>query len=298
MYLRYGIPKGLKSLLSNWRTNANSTLILSCTMAVMGIIILLYLNVLHLSQSYLANTKVSVFLDPGISREEGQGLLARVGNHPLVKSAVLVSPMEGLKDLAGKLGADHMLLTGAGMEGIPHTIDFEILADHRKRVGDLAARFRKMKGVTDVVYTERLLENIEFFFIALKSIGWFFIALLTWSVYLVVSNATRLSLYSRREEIEILNLVGATRRFIRSSFVVEGLMVSLLGGAVAVGIVWMSHQLLISGLSWNEVTAAVMKGQSIFFQIRDLGIALVCAAALGAISSFIAVNRLLKDFES
>jgi ABC-type antimicrobial peptide transport system permease subunit len=78
---------------------------------------------------------------------------------------------------------------------------------------------------------------------------------------------------------------------------VEGLMVSLLGGAVAVGIVWLSQQLLISGLSWNEATAAVMKGQSIFFRVRDLGIALLCAAALGAMSSFIAVNRLLQDFE-
>lgn len=297
MYLRYGIPKGLKSLFSNWRINANSTLILSCSMAVMGIIVLLYLNVLHFSQSYLANTKVSVFLVPAISREDGLKLLARINNHPLVKTAVLVSPKEGLKELAGKLGADHLLLTGAGLEGIPHTIDFEILADHRKRVGGLAARFRKMEGVADVVYTERMLETVELFFIALKSIGWFFIVLLTWSVYLVVSHATRLSLYSRREEIEILNLVGATRRFIRSSFVVEGLMVSLLGGAVAVGIVWLSQQLLISGLSWNEATAAVMKSQSIFFRVRDLGIALLCAAALGAMSSFIAVNRLLQDFE-
>lgn len=296
MYLRYGIPRAFRSLRTNWRANANNVLILAASLAVLGMIVLLYLNVVHFSQNWLSNTSVSLFLRPGLDDAERGALLAKVRQHPLVKQARLVAPDEGLRELADKLGADPTLLASAGAEGLPYTIDFDLFVDYRDRVGAIAERFRALPGVTDVVYTERLLEQVQTFFVIIKGIGGFFIGLILISFYLIISHATRLSLYARREEIEILSLVGATRGFVCSSFVVEGLVIALAGSVVATGMVWLSHELLISGLSWNEFTAGI-KQQALFFPLKGLGIALGVAALLGAVSSYLAVTRLLREFQ-
>lgn len=296
MYLRYGIPRAIRGLRSNWRAHINNILILAASMATLGMIVLLYLNVLHFSRVWLSNTNVSIFLLKDIPANDQTALLNRVRNHPLVKSAELVSPAEGLRRLAEQLGADQEMLTGAGVEDIPPTIDFRLLSDHREQVAAVAEQFRPLPGVEEVVYTERMLEQVALFFLVVEGIGWFFIVLLLISVYLVIAHATRLSLYARRDEIEILSLVGATRRFIRSSFVVEGLLLGLLGSMLSLGLVWLAHQLLLAGLSWNEATIAIQE-DAVFFPWSNMGAALVIAALVGAASSRMAVHRLLRDFE-
>jgi cell division protein FtsX len=296
MYLRYGIPRALRGLRTNWRATVNTVLILAAALSVLGMIVLLYLNVVHLSRGWLSNTKISLFLQPDLDEARRTALLEQVRRHPLVRTAQLVSPEEGLRDLADKLGADHSLLVGAGTQGLPYTIDFDLLVDYRRRLDGLARQFSALPGVQDVVYTERVLEQVRLFFTMLQGVGWFFISLILVSFFLIVSQSTRLSLHARREEIEILSLVGATRPFIRSSFIVEGILIALVGAALAVGIVWFCHQLLIAGLSWNEITQSI-KEQSIFFPLRPLGLALLGAAVLGGASSYFAVTRLLKDLE-
>lgn len=296
MYLRYGIPRGLKGLRTNWRANVNTTLILSASLSVLGMIVLLYLNVIHVSELWFSNTKISLFLKPGLTELRRDALLEQVRDHRFVRTAILVSPEEGLRDLAQTMGADHDLLSSAGTDDLPYTIDFEILVDHRRNVANLAQQFEQLPGVDEVVYTERILDQVRLFFLILQGLGGFFIGLILISFFLIISHATKLSLHARQDEIEILTLVGATRRFVRSSFVVEGFLVALLGGLVAIGVVWISHQTLIAGLSWNVVTATI-KNQSIFFHPRDLAIALGLTSLMGSLSSFIAVNRLLKDLE-
>ncbi len=296
MYLRYGIPRALRALRTNWRASVNNVLILASSLAVVGMIVLLYLNVVHFSEAWLSNTTVSLFLKPGLDDGQREALLEQVRQHPLVKAARLVSPADGLRDLANRLGADPALLAAAGNESLPYTIDFDLFVDYRDRVSTVAEKYRGLPGVADVVYTERLLEQVKLFFVMIKAIGGFFIGLIVFSFYLIVSHATKLSLYARREEIEILSLVGATRHFICSAFIVEGMLIALAGSVLAAGIVWLCHQLLITGLSWNAVTAGI-KQEAVFFPLRSLGIALGAAALLGATSSYQAVTRMLREFQ-
>ncbi len=251
---------------------------------------------MHVSELWFSNTRISLFLQPGLSENRRTELLEQVRRHRFVRTAALVSPEEGLQELAQNMNADHDLLSSAGVDGLPYTIDFEILVDRRRNITALARRFEQMPGVDEVVYTERSLDQVRLFFLVLQGLGGFFIALILISFFLIISHATKLSLHARQDEIEILTLVGATRRFIRSSFVVEGFMVALLGGLFAIGVIWLAYQTLIAGLSWNEVTASIEQ-ESIFFEPRHLAIALASAAVMGSLSSFFAVNRLLKELE-
>ncbi len=297
MYLRYGIHRGLRSLRTNWKANFNTILIISSSLSVLGMIVLLYLNLTHFSEIWFSNSKISLFLDSGIEAERRTALLEQVRGHDLVKEAELVTPREGLKELAKTLGTNQNILAGAGVEGIPYTIDLVMVVGHQEQIGGVARSLAKLPGVEDVLYTERRLRNVRMFFTVLQGVGGFFIALILTSLFLIISHATKLSLHSRQEEIEILSLIGATRGFIRSSVIVEGLLVSLAGGLFSVLMIWICFQFLRAGLSWKELTSSI-QGEAVFFGFRDLLYALGAAGLLGAVSSYFAVNKLLKDMET
>ena len=296
MYFSYGIPQAFRNFGRNWRASVSNVLIVAASLSVVGMIGLLYLNVVRISEIWLSDTKVSLFLRLGLEAAQRESVLERVRRHPMVKAAAAVSPEEGLRSLSEKLNVDGGFLTGPEMDGLPHTIDIEIYLDYRERIRGIAERFRKLPEVEDVVYADRALEKVRLFFSLTKVIGLSFIALFLLSFCLVIGYATRLSLYARRREIEILHLVGATRNFIRSAFVVEGMLIAFSGALIALAITWVSYKILVAGLTWNALTLT-LKALTIFLPWPLLGLAIVLIIALGAVSSHLSVNRLLRELE-
>lgn len=293
MYLSYGIPRALRSLRTNWRASLNSVLIIAASLSVLGAGSLLYVNVLHVSRLWLANTTVSLFLRAETPAEQRQRLLERVRAEPAVRQASLVAPQEGLATLGRKLGGDHGLLQGVDAGRLPYTIDFDVDAEQRERIGALAAKYRSLGPVEEVVYAERSMEQVRLFLVAVQAVGLFFVGLILLSFLMIVSNAIKLSLHTRRDEIEILAAVGATHRFIRSSFVVEGVLLALGGFAAALAIVWLGYELIVAALTWNETTM-VLKTRARFFSQPVLAYTLAGALLLGGAGSHVSVNRLLR----
>jgi len=295
-HLNYGLFRAWRNLIKNLRTAGNNIIIIAASLAVLGVMSLLYLNIVHLSEIWLSNTKVSLFLKPHIEKTEMTALLEKVKAHPMVRQAELVTPAEGLKSLATRLGAELTLFSQAEKEELPYTIDFEVHLDHRRLVGEIAQGFSKLPGVEEVVYAERSLEKVALFFKLTQFVGLFFIGLILAAFCLIVANATRLSVHTRRVEIEILHLAGATRGFIRSAFVVESILLATMGWAVAIGIVWMVFQLMLAGITWDVFTNTIRE-LSIFFPTSLIAGSLVTVALLAAASSFVSVNAQLRNLE-
>jgi len=274
----------------------NNVLIVSAALAILGVMTLLYLNILHLSEVWLSNTSVSLFLEKNLSEERRNDLLAKVKEHPMVREASLISPAEGMNSLAKRLGAELTLFSQAEKEELPYTIDFEIFLDYRHLVGEVAEIFGKLPGVEDTVYAERSLEKVVLFFELTKFVGLFFIGLILAAFCLIIANATRLSLHSRRVEIEILHISGAPRGFIRSAFVVESMALAMLGWGLSMAIIWTVYQLMLAGITWDIFTNTIRE-LSIFFPLPMLAGSLVTITLLAAVSSHLAINSQLRGLE-
>ena len=293
MALRYSLPRAVHNLSRNWRTTLNSVLIVASSIAVLGMIVLLYVNVQHASQVWLANTSVSLFLEPKLNAARQEALLAKVRRHPMVQTAQLVSPQEGLAALARRLGTRQSLFEGDAQDVLPYTIDFELYVDYRERIDEIARSFKAMPGVADVVYAEQVLDKVQTFFSLTQSVGLFFVGLMLVSFCLIVANAIKLSMHARIEEIEILTLIGATRGFVRVGLVMEGMAISLAGGVLAVGLIWGAYRLLLAGLSWDALTQE-LRGAAVFFPWAVVGYALLVIVSLGGLASHLSVNRVLR----
>jgi cell division transport system permease protein len=255
---------------------------------------LLYVNVDHLGRIWLSNTSVSLFLKGDLDEAGRQQLLARVKSNPLVQEARLISPKEGLQQLAERLGADHALMQGLDESALPYAIDLEVAVDYRKRLGEAARQFRAVPGVDDVVYSERLLDKVQAFFWVVEWVGLAFVALVALAFCLIIAQSTRLSLYAHREEVEILDLVGATRRLIRSAFVLESVLVALGAWIVALALVAGSFLAVREVLNVSAL-APWIHGQTVFVPWMAWAGSGAAAILLAGISAGWAVQRLLRE---
>ena len=116
-------------------------------------------------------------------------------------------------------------------------------------------------------------------------------ALLLVASLMLVGNTIRLSIYARRREVEVMRLVGATNWFIRWPFMIEGLVVGLLGAASAVAILWLGKVTVVDPLA-NDF-ALVADLQTIAF-IPLIAVLVACAMAVSALGSGITLRRFLQ----
>jgi len=290
----YGWSRAWAHLRRTWRTALGTLTMLTAALAVLGMVGLLYVNVEHLGRLWLSNTTLSLFLKGDLNDAGRQSLLAQVSATPQVRQARIVTPKEGLQELAEHLGADRGLMQGLDESALPYAIDVEVSVDYNKRLGEIARQFRALPGVEDVVYTERLLEKVQAFFTAVQWVGAAFVALEAGTFALIVAQATRLSLYSRRDEVEILDLVGATRSAIRSAFVVEGVLIALGAWALALALIAGTFSGLRRLLQMSPL-APWIQDQTVFLPWSAWAGTGAAAVVLAACSAWWAVNRMLAE---
>jgi cell division transport system permease protein len=136
-------------------------------------------------------------------------------------------------------------------------------------------------------YTKKALELTA----AVKWGGLAFAGLLTLASILLIANTIRLSLYARRREVEVMKLVGATDWFIRWPFMIEGLIVGLLGGALAIVVLAVAKITLLDPL---------FSGWSLVSQIKTIGfpaliaVLLLTSAVVSSVGSGLSLRRFLR----
>jgi cell division transport system permease protein len=102
----------------------------------------------------------------------------------------------------------------------------------------------EMEGVEDVQYSEEWLQRFQGLMNVIRVIGFIIGGLLCIGILFIVTNTIKLTIYSRKEEIEIFKLVGATDWFVKTPFLIEGFFQGILSSAAALGILFLGYSLL------------------------------------------------------
>ena len=266
---------------------------MAISILILGAFILLYLNVYGWIQDWGGSMNISVYLAEGVSKNQLQEIEQFLKRQPSVMKYRFVSKEEALQEFKEALGPQSKLLSALTSNPLPASFEVQLKSDTHQSalLKELVARLEKLTGVHEVQYSEAWIRKFKDILDLVKVIGFIAGGLLALGALFIVTNTIKLTIYSRKEEIEILKLVGATDWFVKAPFIIEGMIQGTVSALVALGILYLSF-LVLSMKKTALLTLAVAKLQ--FIPLTIIGGIIGLSLIVGAIGSFIAVGRFFE----
>jgi cell division transport system permease protein len=285
------LSEAVRSLGANVSTTAAATMTVLIGMFLLGFLIGLSTWAFSLSNHYKHELVVKVYFNHGVADngKEVNGVRAKLAANPLVKSVTPVTAEEGLAQMRKK---NPELFQGSTL---PYNPLGPALTVQPKRGEDTVKIAETLQprppGVHDVNYGKKTAHKL---LTAAKVIDIFFVLaviVLLVSSTLLIGNTIRLAIFSRRREIEVMKLVGATNWFIRGPFMLEGLITGLVGSLAAILLLVLGKEIALPRIMPHVIRASDIHAWP--FGLTAL-IILGTGLLLGAAGSGLTIRRFLQ----
>ncbi|MFP5389795.1 MAG: permease-like cell division protein FtsX, partial [Thermoleophilia bacterium] len=228
------------------------------TVILLGVLIPVFQTTQAKSESVRESLEFRVALYDDATQAEISALEGKLEAIPHVASVAFISKSEALAELEKDLGKSKSEDLLAQLHDNPLPANFQIKADDASNLDAVRAAVTppgpngKPKPISpiiqDVFDRQQESQQIEQVTSALKIVLTVITALLILASLMLVGNTIRLSIYTRRREVEVMRLVGATRWFIRWPFLIEGVVVGFIGGLIAILALWIGKITIVDPL--------------------------------------------------
>ena len=267
---------------------ASSIISISLVLLLIGIATLLIVNARSVSDYFKENMQLSVILKPDVSDEDALSYQKSVETLPFIKGTRLVTREEGAAELAGMLGDDFLSV----FETSPVPVSLEITLQADYVAPDSVAFVRRTLSASDKVeeveYQQSLVETLNANLAKISLVLGVFILLMLFISFVLINNPVRLGVFSRRFTVHTMQLVGATRRFIRKPFMNGALLQGLVSSVLA--LVALAGVLALLRRSFPQMFAVI--------ELRSLlivaGTVIMCGVAICLLSTYLVVNKLVS----
>ncbi len=224
------------------RTKISSTLSIvtvAVALLLLGIFAVVTIHAERFIEQLRNQVEVEAFLLEPVSGITVDSLGQVIASLPEVDSVVYVSKAQAAEIFKEEFGED--ILSILDFNPLPPSFKVHMKDSYKtaERVERFAAQVRSMPGIESVVYRKAMLEMIDRRAATVHNITLGLGVLVGLSAIILVSNTIRLAIYAKRKLIRTMELVGATRTFIRVPFLLEGIWQGLLGGGIAAGILYL-----------------------------------------------------------
>ncbi|MGA8325757.1 MAG: permease-like cell division protein FtsX [Candidatus Cybelea sp.] len=259
------------------------------TIILLGLFLFVRGALTELGGKLLDQIEVSAYLRSDVTPAQTAAIARFLKQDPHIASAQFVPKKQGLAELRTRTkGAiDTALLTEN-----PLPDKFRIKARDPDGVPAVAASVGRLSGVDNVVYGQKIVQRLLQLGAVLRRIGIGVIVVFFVVAGIIISNTIRLTVYARRREIAIMQLVGATSTYIRLPFICEGLLDGVIGALLAVALLAAARAALwprlLEALPWAQLTLVPVDVRVLAAQLVVVG------AAIGIVGSWISVGRHLR----
>jgi cell division transport system permease protein len=275
--------------------NIFSVTIICLSFLTVGIFLSLSNNLRATARGLSNNMTVALFLDKNMSASDIDALRQEVGKPAFVESARKVTPEVALEKFRRSFPELADIVTGLKANPFPASIELKVNSK-ASASGEVVAFVDSMKtrpGVTDVQFNQDWVEKMQGFSRLAGAIGAFMGGILLLTSFFIISNVVKLNVFARKNEIEILRLVGATNIFIRIPFWLEGITLGLLGSLLSLGLLFVVINLFPIYLG-SSLGALQELLRFRFPDLAQAGGLLLGGAATGFVGSASSVSKFLK----
>lgn len=261
---------------------------------IFGVFLLFYGNVQSFVQSMRESVQFSIYLKDSADQEAVRKIREQLNNDQRILSSTYISKDDALK-IFNTSFHDEGLIERLGENPLPASFEVIVKADYQETqsLEAIIQTFAVFSGVEEVQYGSEWLENLNTFLNLLRLVGVGVGGFLAVTVTTNIANTIRLHFYNRREEIEIMKLIGATHGFIKIPFFIEGLLMGAMSSVIAVILLYILFGAAKGYLEGFLGSMGSIEGLQ--FLPMDFVFGLMLAgSALGGIGSYISLSHLLR----
>ncbi|MGI6488898.1 MAG: ABC transporter permease [Syntrophomonadaceae bacterium] len=267
---------------------ATATTVAACVL-ILGIGALLVVNAQEIMTSLESDVEVVAFLEKGMSKQQRIEIGKELEYMPGIKQVEFVSKDKAITHLEKRFGQGQFDLrkTLGGDNPLPDS--YRIKASDPHKVPSLAKRIQEIPGVSKIRYGQGVVEKLFAVTNWVRTISLVVIVLLACAAIFLIATTIRLTIYSRREEIYLMKLVGATDWFVRWPLFIEGISLGLMGALMSVVVLAVGYYYLVNNLSLAVTFIPLVTDQDLLVKLL-VGL-LATGAGIGLIGTFISANR-------
>lgn len=289
------VRRAWSSLKARFRMHALIAGTMAMALFLFGIFMLAEENLQGLLKRWGDQVQIYAYLDKTLSAAEVSQLQDRIQNFPEVERLRHISQAQAWKDFRAALGSQSSVLEGLPQDVLPPSFEIYVKPDHRDGplVETLANRLRKEKAITAVEYPQESVERLSLGILAFQWAKWAVSGALFVMAFFIVGSVVRLGIATRKDEIEIMQRLGAPEELIQASFVVEGMIQGIIGTGFSVLCLW-SLWLLLRDQLPIAIGLLGFSGQLVFIDWRAIGLIAAMGGLLGASGNLFSLRRFTK----
>lgn len=287
--LRYFLKEGLRSIWINRMMSFASILVLCICLVMLGTTLLTSFNIGDFITQLESKNQIMVFIDKKVGPAGIAHIEKEIAAIPNVASYKFFTKQQNFELSKKTLGDQKDLLNGMGSNDFH--CSYEVKLKDLTKFSQTVTALEALKGVENVRRDQALASIMTNIKKVVNIAGfWLFIIMAVIALF-VISNTIKIALFSRKREINIMKFVGATDWFIRWPFIVEGLMIGIISGAVALIVQYYVYTKAISGVITMLKMQPLSYAGSLDIIVPGF---LIGGTLVGALGSVMSVRRYLK----
>lgn len=285
----YALRQAWASLWRSGQSTVFAVLAIALAAVVLGTLLLVTWNVDRLMTQWTTASEFSVFLRDDATSEQRGAIEAAIDQSGVTQGREYVSKAQALARFRSQFADLASLTDDLGDNPFPASLEVRVRpnAEQNGQADALVKRIAAMPGVADVRYDREWLARVASGLNAVRGAGLALALLMAIAAAVTVAAVVRLGLHARRDEIEIMKLVGSPVSFIRGPFIAEGFLQGGLGALLAVVLLWAGF-IALRGW-WGGEAAAMFDADSLqFLPVRMMALLVAGGMTVGALGGFAA----------
>lgn len=292
--VRYIFRQGLTGLWRNRTMSIASIGTVAASLIILGLVITLVLNITNAAD--LAQTQfdeIQVYLKDDLGIEEIDSVGRQIGSITGVSEVTYESKEEALEKFKESWGEEGYLLDGLEKNTLPNS--YIIQMDDLELADKIVENLTSIEGIDEIKYYKEIVDQLLKVAKFIRTLGLTIILILIFVAIFIISNTIKLTLNARRQEIGIMKNVGATNWFIRWPFLLEGMLLGLIGALISIAVVYYGYQ-----YAFNIITSRFYVMFSTYIisvnemMRKTMYMFAVLGAGVGALGSILSLRRHLR----
>ena len=301
IFFRYVILRAFRNMKGSLFPNLTTIGIIGICMLIFSAFSLIAFNLTAFLKVWEDQIAVIAYLKKGTSLNDVERLLKNARQIGGVETVKYLSPFDAMAFMETKLGGQRNLLEGISPGVLPASLEIQLQKGYRNstRIKEVVSQLKQFPEIEEVQYGQEWVETFSAIVHMVGVTQWILGGLLLAGMTFIISNTLQLTLSSRREEIEMMQIVGASPAFIQVPFYVEGLIQGLLGAGLAVlFLFFFYYKVLLYKFFLQYLTPSMKEWVAgipvLFLPGRTVGMIISGGMVLGLFGSFVACMRYRK----